>query len=108
MWLMTTNGFFSAVEDREDCDAVFVRARVREDAEHMAAAVGGEVIETPAADYRFRVRVAKTEWVAYIAGCASAIDYDNFKNAVAARQGPARASVYGEVWATLLRLQRQS
>jgi hypothetical protein len=108
MWLMTTNGVLSAVEHRDDCDAVVVRARVREDAEHLAAAVGGKVIETPAADYRFRVRVAKTEWVAYIAGCASAIDYDNFKNAVAARQGPARASVYGEVWATLLRLQRKS
>lgn len=74
----------------------------------MAAAVGGKVIETPSADYRFRVMVAKTEWVAYVADCASAIDYDNFKNVVAARQGPARASVYGEVWATLLRLQRRS
>jgi hypothetical protein len=103
---MTTNGFFSAVEDRDDCDAVFVRARVREDAEHMAAAVGGKVIETPTADYRFRVRMAKTDWAGYVADCASAIDYDNFKNAVAARQGPARASVYGEVWATLLELRR--
>ena len=90
---MTTNGFFSAVEDRDDCDAVFVRARVREDAEHMAAAVGGKVIETPAADYRFASGSPRPRWAAYIAGCACAIDYDNFKNAVAARQGPARASV---------------
>lgn len=107
MWLMTTNGFLSAVEDRDACDAVVVRARVR-DAEDMAAAVGGKVIETPAADYRFRVRMAKPDWAGYVADCARAIDYDNFKNAVAARQGPARASVYGEVWATLLRLQRKS
>ncbi|MBA3420500.1 MAG: hypothetical protein H0U12_01150 [Thermoleophilaceae bacterium] len=67
-----------------------------------------EAIETPAADYRFRVRVAKTDWVGYIADCACAIDYDNFKSAVAARQGPARASVYGEVWASLRRPHRQS
>ena len=50
MWLMTTDGFFSAVEDRDDDDAVFVRARVLGDAEQLAAAVGGTVLETRAAD----------------------------------------------------------
>lgn len=105
MWLMTTDGFFSAVEDRDDPHAVFVRARVRGDAEQLAAAVGGAVLETPAADYRFRVRMTKADWAGYVADCARAIDYDNFKNAVAQRQGRARATIYGEVWATLLRLQ---
>ncbi|MEJ7785702.1 MAG: hypothetical protein WKF96_12930 [Solirubrobacteraceae bacterium] len=84
----------------------FVRARVREDAEHPAAAIGGKLIETPAADYRFRVRVAKADWAEYLATRASAIDYDNFKSAVATRQGAMRSAVYGEVWATLLKLQR--
>ena len=36
--------------------------------------------------------------------CAG-IDYLNFKNAVADRQGRARAAVYGEVWATLRELE---
>lgn len=104
---MTTEGFFSAVEDREDDSAVFLRARVRGDAEQLAAAVGGTVLETPAADYGFRVRMAKADWARYVAACAGGIDYDNFKNAVAARQGAARARVYGEVWGVLLLLQRQ-
>ena len=108
MWVMTTEGFFSAVEDRDDDIAVFVRARVRGDAEQLAAAVGGTVLETPAADYRFRVRMTKTEWAGYVAACATGIDYDNFKNAVATRQGQARACVYGEIWSVLLRLQRQA
>jgi hypothetical protein len=107
MWLMTTDGFFSAVEDRDDEGVLFVRARVRADAENLAAAVGGTVLETPAADYRFRVRMTKADWALYVAACATGIDYDNFKNAVATRQGPARARVYGEVWGVLLRLQRQ-
>lgn len=107
MWVMTTEGFFSAVEDRDDDGAVFVRARVRSDAEQLALAVGGTVLETPAADYRFRVRMAKDDWARYVAACATGIDYDNFKNAVAARHGAGRARVYGEVWGTLLRLQRE-
>lgn len=105
---MTTEGFFSAVEDRDDDGAVFVRARTRGDANQLAAAVGGRVLETPAADYRFRVRMAKTDWARYVAACATGIDYDNFKNAVGARQGGARARVYGEVWGVLLSLQRKA
>ena len=108
MWLMTTDGFFSAVEDRDDHEAVFVRARVRGDAEQLAAAVDQTVLETPSADYRFRVRMTKADWAGYVADRAGAIDYDNFKNAVADRQGRSRATIYGEVWATLLRLQRRS
>jgi len=108
MWVMTTEGFFSAVEDREDANAVFVRARVRGDAEQLAVAVGGSVLETPGADYRFRVRMAKADWARYIAACATEIDYDNFKNTVAARQGAPRARVYGEVWGALRQLQSQA
>lgn len=105
MWLITTDGFFSAVQDRDDHDAVFVRARVRDDAEQLAVAVGSTVIETPAADYRFRVRMTKRTWSRYLADRAAEVDYDNFKNAVAVRQGSRRAKVYGDVWAVLLRLQ---
>lgn len=105
MWVMTTEGFYSAVEDRDDPDAVFVRSRVREDAERLADAVGETALETPDADYAFRVRVAKVDWARYLADIATEIDYDNFKNAVAARQGPVRARLYGEVWGVLLRLQ---
>ena len=52
--------------------------------------------------------MAKADRARYVAGCAAGIDYDNFKNAVAARQGAGRARVYSEVWGTLLRLQRQA
>jgi hypothetical protein len=107
MWVMTTKGFYSAVEDRDDADAVLVRSRVREDAERLAEVAGGTVLETPDADYAFRVRVAKVDWARYLADAATKIDYDNFKNAVAARQGSTRARVYGEVWGALLRLQRR-
>jgi len=97
MWVITTEGFFSAVEDRDDPGAVFVRARVRDDAERLAAAVGGSVIETPAADYRFRVRTTKREWAAFVAASAEAIDYYNFKNAVAAPRSRSRPLLRGSM-----------
>jgi len=108
MWLITTEGFFSAVADRDDDDFVLVRSRTREDSMALAAAVeGAEVIETPQADYRWRVRVRRSNWMSYVAAQALAIDYDNFKNAVAKRQGVERAGVYGDVWSVLLRLQER-
>ena len=106
MWLMTTEGFFSAVADRNDDDFVLVRSRAQADSERLAAALGGaDVIETPDADYRWRVRLLRETWAAFVAQQAGAIDYDNFKNAVAERQGPERAHVYGGVWSVLHRLQ---
>jgi hypothetical protein len=39
---------------------------------------------------------------------AGEIDYPNFKNAVAERQGRARSRVYGRVWNLLLELQRRA
>lgn len=103
---MTTDGFFSAVENRDNKDEVVVRTRVREDAERLAQAVKGTVLETPKADYRFRVSVPKSDWAAYVEKVSLAIDYDNFKNAVYDRQGHIRAHIYGDVWAMLYELQQ--
>ena len=36
MWLITTQGFYSAVEHREDPERLIVRARTREDIEALA------------------------------------------------------------------------
>lgn len=104
MWVLTADGFFSAVEDRDDHSRVFIRGRARGDAQRLADALGATIMETPSADYRFRVRVSKAAWSSYVAACAGGIDYDNFKNAVATRQGSRAGAVYGEVWGVLLRL----
>jgi hypothetical protein len=106
MWLFTTDGFFSAVNDRNDEGTIIVRSRVRDDAARLVDAVGvGRIIETRDSDYRFRVRLPRAAWVAYVAAAAEAIDYSNFKAAVAVRQGASRAHAYADVWAVLRRLQ---
>lgn len=108
MWLFTTDGFFSAVVHRDDPDTILVRSRVREDALRLQAAVGqGEVTETPDGDYRYRVLLPRETWSDYLAAAGDAIDYPNFKNAVAACQGPDRARVYEDIWWVMAELQQR-
>ena len=108
MWLFTTIGFFSVVADADHPDTLKVRARAREDLEalrdhHLPDL---EIVETDHTDYRYRAFVAHDEWVHAAHALAGTIDYPNFKNAVAERQGRERAARYGRVWRTMLGLQR--
>ena len=106
MWLFTTDGFFSAVSDRDDDRTIIVRSRVHDDAARLVNATGvGRVIETHDSDYRFRVRLPRAAWVAYVTAAAEAIDYSNFKATVAVRQGASRSHVYADVWAVMRTLK---
>jgi hypothetical protein len=111
MWLITTFGFFSIVEKPEDRGTghLTVRARVRADLEQLQAKhlpELGPISESRHSDYRFRARAPREAVTRAIAEAARAIDYDNFKDAVAARQGYPRARAYGEVWEVLYGLQK--
>jgi len=109
MWLFTTDGFYSVVQDKDDPDRVVVRARTAEDMARFAMAVGypGEWKHTPKADYAYRLIVARDLFIQWTAEQAAKIDYPNFKDAVQQRQGVGRAFVYSGVWDTVRRgLQR--
>ena len=107
MWLITTQGFYSVVAHRDDPDRLLVRSRVRGDLEALRMQIpGSEPVETPEADYRWRVEVTRDEWRVALVALSEDIDYDNFKNAVGERCGWERERVYHDVWADLLSLQR--
>jgi hypothetical protein len=110
MWLITTTGFFSIVEKPWDRapGTLTVRARAREDLEALKAGSLpelGEIAEDADADYRYRAQAPREAVVRAVAAEARGIDYDNFKSAVAARQGRQRADVYHRVWDALYRIQ---
>lgn len=108
MWLFTTQGFYSAVAHRDDPERVIVRARAREDLEALKEQIPTlRILEDARADYRYRAIVTLEQWVAAAAILAAGIDYDNFKAAVARRQGPERERVYVRVWAALAELPRR-
>ena len=107
MWLLTTQGFYSVVAHRDDPDKLLVRARTRADIEALGEQIPAiEPFEDPAADYRYRAVVSRAEWLVALAQLVTELDYDNFKNAVAGRQGSERAALYGVLWRELRRLQR--
>jgi hypothetical protein len=106
MWLMTTVGFFSIVRKRAETDLT-VRARVRGDLEALQKkylSSLGPITAGGGTDYPYRARIASKALAAAVARMVEDIDYANFKDTAAARQGPERADVYGKIWSTLRKL----
>ena len=113
MWLMTRYGFYSVVENRDDKNAVLIRARARADLERLCDRYGKQIegfapdaIDGPDryADYRWRLWVKRDEWKAVVADLTDDIDYENFKNAVK-KVDKDRAERYMSVWSTMYRVQ---
>ena len=93
MWLFTRYGLFSVTNARQgrgrpgaplDPRRLQVRARSRKHlellTERFRSLRGYEIIETPRADYRFRIIVRRRVWAKVAAGLAREIAYPNFKN----------------------------
>lgn len=113
MWLMTRYGFFSIVEKPADRDdgMLTVRARVRGDLDALRKHVMpglGLIAEQAGTDYRFRARALRVDVSAALAKLAGELDYSNFKDEVALKQGKGRAAVYGKVWDVLYGLQSEA
>lgn len=104
MWVFTEFGFFSIVAHRTKPDTVIVRGRVKDDVlefEKRAAIRGARAFEDFAADYPFRLEIPKAAAAKVLLDAIVSMNYDNFKNQVARRQGWNRSIVYHEVWSHL-------
>lgn len=98
MWLMTTRGFYSVVEHRDDPGRLLVRARCRADIDALGDLVAAEPVLLDDADYAWRVEVSRAEWAAALQVLAAEVRYPNFKSAVA---DAAHHDAYLRVWAAL-------
>jgi len=110
MWLFTTDGFYSAVEDKHDPSFILVRTRTAQDAANLQDRLAAirchvEVEATPHADYGWRLLVPRLMWAIYLQNAVEAIDYTNFKDKVHEVQGQKRSDLYLDVWSTLWDLQ---
>ena len=54
------------------------------------------------ADYPYRVEIEKSDFAAWVAKEAQLIEYNNFKNQVAATRGHKFAKLLGSVWSVML------
>ena len=106
MWVMTTRGFYSAVQDRDEPTRLLIRARCEKDIRNLKDLLpDSEPWRLKRSDYEWRLSCTVAEWAGVMANLTLDIDYDNFKNAVKREQGWERASVYTSVWSVLLRLE---
>ena len=111
MWLITNFGFFSIVSKPDDAEAqtVTVRARVKDDLIALRQKYIpslGPILEHVGTDYQYRAKVPRSDLAIALLHIALDIDYSNFKNSVAERQGVARSHLYHEVWEKLYKLQK--
>lgn len=85
MWVVTKDGFYSVVANRDDDSNLLVRCRVKAHAEALRDLVAPEakIVDMPSADYRFRIVLSREDWRWYLLTAANDIDYDShFKEAV--------------------------
>lgn len=102
MWLMTTRGFYSAVQHRDDPDRLLVRARCRADLDALADLVPGEPQRIETADYPWRIEVTRAAWQAAVQVLVAEVTYDNFKSAV---HDEAHHAAYLRVWGVMQDLE---
>ena len=81
MWFCMNDGFMSVVADKNDPARLMVRARRKSDLLNIFGP-DAEIVETPDADYRWRVFVGRAEFKALIDARIDGIQYTNFKNSV--------------------------
>lgn len=112
MWLFTDIGFFSIVRKPGDEEAgiLTIRARVREDLEQLKERYlpsMAAIAEYGGTDYPYRAQANASDLAEALRLIVEKLDYSNFKEEVAAKQGHHRASVYSRVWHDLLLLQHE-
>lgn len=87
MWIFTTSGFFSCVQDKQDPRQIQMRARSKQDIEAIEAIMKQRGLEftgpfeTPKADYRYRVVMPRPIFLAVMVEIAGDLNYTNFKDA---------------------------
>jgi hypothetical protein len=112
MWLYLRTGFYSVVH-KEPCkkDELLVRARTSEDMEALQKLLKekyqfeGEVINSPHADYAYRMVVPRETFALFILNVAIEVRYDNFKNTIRGEDYK-RHEAYMRCWEAMYEWQR--
>lgn len=109
MWIFTTHGFFTAVENRDDPNMLIVRCRVREDMNNIRRRYFPTLSKTTFHndfDYPYRANITKLEYAKGMARTVMDIEYERFKPAVQGVQGKKRADMYTGLWWKIIELER--
>ena len=102
MWVFTETGFVSAVRKVDSPSKITARSRDKQSLEVLAELSGTEIIETPFADYGYRVLVSDDIYKVWLTTTVDMLDYDNFKNRIAESRGHVFHDALSNVWTDML------
>lgn len=102
MWLMSANAYLSAVQDWNQGDMLFVRARDFESIKYLCDNLPGfderSIKRSPEADYPYRMHVTRRQYAKFVGDEAMKISYFNFKSEATKRRGHEYHSFLMRVW----------
>ena len=102
MWVFTETGFVSAVRKVESPSKITARSRDKQSLEVLAELSETEILETPLADYGYRVLVSDDIYKVWLTTTVDMLDYDNFKNRAWETRGDVFHHALGNVWTEML------
>lgn len=120
IWIFTRFGFYSIAcaskrDGSIDRDTVMVRARCKDHLQNLQtrfpALASSKIVSLRNRDYRYRMIVPKSIWVAALQELAEEQDWNNFKNEVARHQGRGGATytrALHDVWEIMYQLQESA
>lgn len=101
MWIFTISGFVSVIREPYEPTEVVVRARDLKSLEWLEFVSGRKAINTPSADYPYRIKVTNWNLDRFLELAQEDISYDNFKIAVGANRGKTYEKALSKVWSAM-------
>jgi hypothetical protein len=109
MWIFTRDGFYSAVQHRDNPGLVQVRGRVRDDLERLRTRTrSSEIIELDDADYRYRINIDRDAFAQYVLESVLDIDYTTSVKDAISRGDKDRKRAHLRIWEAMYGLQPRS
>ena len=112
MWIFTKQGFFSIVRKKylDQPKPYQVRARSLQDLENLikVAELDEEIIETPYADYFFRIIADEADLVKIFNFLQADLKYENFKDMVGRQKDQRdKLDAYHKIWNVMYNYQNK-
>jgi hypothetical protein len=102
MWIFTTKGFISIVQDRDNPNGFMVRARKKQHLHDIFPTT--TIYSVAGSDYKWRARITKQDVALVISQEITDIEYTNFKNAIPDHDYHEACS---DVWSVMFNYQRR-
>lgn len=83
MWLFTKHGYYAIVRDNKNEDIYWLRGRLEADLTNVLELIdieNPEITYKDYADYKYRIKLTKKEFIDFMLNIADNLDYSNFKS----------------------------